>query len=586
MRGKAGPLLPRAALVAVIGILAAGFGPGWLLVPPAARAETQTISDGATTEAPDRVPVGSIITITGRGWTTPKGQGSVVAVKLDDGDVRTQTQVVNPATGDAVSDPSIVTAVRATATGEFSVAVPAPARAGWGAGTRHSVRLLSGKLLTEDATRSVALVFDMVSAASSPSPSPTSSASEVSDQPTGGNQPPGKKGQGASAAPSVAPTQPASSSSARVDGTTAPAPARSDASSAPTPTSSGGPAAGPGAAASAGPSSTAAPGAGARVAERAAAGKPASERSACSAQQPSATLTAPRTVRGVPVVDQGGLLTVTGSGFCGSPAGTTIAVQIDDGALLRLDSSVAADRGTWQIISAAPDGTFAAAIRLPRLGQTAPAFADGVHRLRLLSRSSTSKEAVRSVRTVEFVVATGNNAGVLPEPTSVPVAADPEVALVGSKAGSVTTVRTASTVRVVVPGLAPGDWVYPYVYPRAPGAPRPAGAWQQLDRDRSIALDVDDVIDGGHPSMTRVSLQARDGSLVGWATVSPTVTVPASTVDSPMPTAPSAVSDDSAPRSPRPLVVGGGLGVMAIGVGLLLHARHRHRRLLRDLNGE
>ena len=145
----------------------------WSGDTPAAWAETQTISDGATVRAPDRVRQGEKIKITGRGWTTSNGHGSVIAIKFDDGEVTPTTPVTNPATGDSVTDPSVVAAVGASAKGSFSIAVAVPDGVGWTAGTRHSVRLLTGKLLSDDSTRSVALTFDIVAGPRSSRPSPS-----------------------------------------------------------------------------------------------------------------------------------------------------------------------------------------------------------------------------------------------------------------------------------------------------------------------------------------------------------------------------------------------------------------------------
>ena len=286
------------------------------------------------------------------------------------------------------------------------------------------------------------------------------------------------------------------------------------------------------------------------------------------------------------MVDLGGSLILTGAGFCGSTGGARIAVQIDDGRVARRASSVSPDRRVWQIIDAAEDGTFAATIRVPDGDQTDPDFADGAHRLRLIAGSLRAGDPSRSVRTIEFVVATGNNAGVLPEPTSVPRPVDPVTALVGPKAGAVTAARSGSTVRVVVPDLEPGDWVYPYVFGAESAAPiMEPGSWMQLDADRSIVLDADDVVDRAASGL-RLSLQARDGTLVGWATVSPATSQPVSSKSEDTVAGAGTTAETEPIRSPRPLVVGGGLVLMLIAIASLVHARHRRRRLLQDLNGE
>ena len=133
-------------------------------ISAAAWAETERISDGATATAPERVTVGGTIQISGTGWKALSGEGSVIAVKLDEGDTRRTEPVANPLTGDVLSDPSIVTAVRADSDGKFTVKVQVPVNRAWAPGTRHSVRLVTGRMFSDDATRSVALSFDLVPA--------------------------------------------------------------------------------------------------------------------------------------------------------------------------------------------------------------------------------------------------------------------------------------------------------------------------------------------------------------------------------------------------------------------------------------
>lgn len=577
------PLL--AFLLATLTIVLAVGSAGW----NHARAETQTISDGATVRAPDRVPAGGKLKLVGRGWTTLGGGGSVIAVKFDDGDVESGKAVVNPATGENVSDPSVVAVIRASTSGRFAASVSLPDHAGWGPGSRHSVRLLTGKLQNDDATRSVALVFDLVESkraaratpsprsAASPSPRATSTAEMPTDAPSST-----KAAEPAPSVSALAPgpeaSEPTSSKPAEVTG----GDIVSGTSGSPSP--------------DAGPRSTAR--AERQVSEAGPPGRtiessgqpPRPSTSACTQTEPAVTLTSERTVRGVPVADLGGSLVLVGAGFC-SPArgGAEITVQIDDGRVVRRDSSVATDRRIWQVIMARDDGSFVARVQLPVGDDTSPAFVDGPHRLRMLTEPQTAGERVRTVRTTEFVVATGNNAGVLPEPTSAPRPVDPDLALMGSKAGGVTVDENGSAARVVVPDLEPGDWVYPYVYRTGSKKPVPVGSWLQLDANRSVLLDPDDVRVDKTAVGSRVSLQARDGSLVGWVPIgtSPAASEPAAEVDVDSDVAPKEqpAPDQHEPKR-RPLVIGAGVAVGLIGIASLTHARHRRRRLLSELNGD
>ena len=213
-------------------------------------------------------------------------------------------------------------------------------------------------------------------------------------------------------------------------------------------------------------------------------------------QKAAAVLSSPTTTRGAPSVEPGGNLWLVGNGFCQpGGGGSRIAVQIDDGSLKRLDQSVHPDRAVWQIVDADADGRFRASIRVPDTDETQPRLTEGMHRLRLVTGKLRSSDAGRSVHTTEFVVGVGNHSGVLPEPTSKPQPVDPALALVGAKGGAVTIDRSGSTVRLVVPGLEQGDWVFPYAFgsKEADRASARPARWVQLDGNRSVALDLADL---------------------------------------------------------------------------------------------
>lgn len=583
---------PMAALVALIATLAPTPGvPAW--------ADTERLGDGATATAPDRVLVGGVIEISGTGWVLPAkarsdGGGSVIAVRFDDGAVGASGPVANPATGGPVGDPTVVAAVRATGSGAFRLAVPVPKGPGWTVGTGHSVRLVSGRLLNDDATRSIALTFDIV--ADAPSPTPSSPSSPAAD-PTPRNAPTatGQSTVGPTPASTLSPIPSASSRPDRTPGPSA-STARPQGSVASTPTpgatkDSSGASAGvrsrsgstdrdatgptPDPTASSDPAVPGPNPPGSSASESAAAG--------CQAE-PVAALSGGVSVRGVPTQRAGGTLRLTGTGFCHpGGGGSMVAVQIDDGRLGRVESPIQSDPTVWQLIQAEPDGSFVTAVQLPQEHQTQPAFAAGPHRLRLVTGPFRTGDATRAVPTGEFVITAGGGDQVLPAPTSRPRPVTPEVSLVASKAGTVRAASSGSTVRLSVPELEPGDWVYPYAFDGRDddGAGRPTD-WVQLDASRSAVLDLAELTAAG-TTITRVSVQARDGSLVGWAPLVASNSGPG--LPEPPPAAGKAEPPTPGEHGPRPLrlLVAGAL--LLVGLGLLQVSRHRRLARISELNG-
>lgn len=533
-----------------------------------AWSDTRRISDGAVATAPDQVPVGGVITVRGQNWTTPTGAGSLIVAKFDDGDVDRHTLVKNPATGDPIADSSVVAAVLASSDGSFTMDVPVPEGTGWGAGSRHTILLLTGRLLSDDAIRSVALTFDLVSdTATVPGPTPSSSES---------------RGRALEPGPSVA------------SGT--PAAPRATASTSSSPTSSTAPRTGaePTAGSSAEVTQAGKRRSGMREHSGPASPEPTTAKTSRASTKPtgsaeadacpdraSVEITSSTTIKGVPVVTFGGVLRVAGSGFCQRRGGgSAISVQIDDGALRRLDDTVNADRTIWQIIRAEADGTFRADIRLPYLHQTDPAFADGSHRLRLLTGGPGSGG---TVRTGEFVVLRGTNTGILPEPAGTPSPVDPVRALVGERGGAVTAAKTGEAVRVVVPDVEPGDWIFAYAF-RGPAAEDPQAfpaTWLQVDADRSVTFDFAGFEDAA-ASDSRITLQARDGTLVGWAQIADDVTAAAD--PTPAPSVLATSSDPQTSAGPRSLVVFSAGSLLLLGLVALAVAREQRRRALRELN--
>ena len=229
---------------------------------------------------------------------------------------------------------------------------------------------------------------------------------------------------------------------------------------------------------------------------------------------------------------------------------------------------VESDPAIWKIVQADQDGSFVVGLALPGIDDVDPELTLGLHRFRLTTGRDPG-DVVRTVDTGEFVVTEGN-AVVLPEPTKSPVAVDPKIALIGAKSGGVTVSRTGSMVRIVAPDMEPGDWVFPYSFGgrQDPGA-RPL-SWLQLDVDRGVVVDAADLgVEGSQG--TRVSLQSRDGTLVGWA--------PTEDAGSTRPATTPAPEGEPAERSPRPLVVFAGGAMVLVGLTWLVLARRRQRTI-------
>jgi len=125
-----------------------------------------------------------------------------------------------------------------------------------------------------------------------------------------------------------------------------------------------------------------------------------------------------------PSVTVGGVLQISGTGWCHpTDGGSVIAVKLDEGAYSHLDASVHANLTIWAIVEAnAADGTFAATITLPDgTPQTSqPAFPEGSHTLRLLTGSLKPEDAVRTVQSAPFVVSASGTATPTPTPTPTP----------------------------------------------------------------------------------------------------------------------------------------------------------------------
>lgn len=169
------------ALVAILA-LGAGLSVGGVGAAYAADASTggaveYTVAEGVTFDVPAEVTVGEPIRISGAGWQNLAGDaGSVIGVKLDEGAVSTRAEITNPVTGIVQGNKTIYGIVQADATGAWQLELPWPtlenATVAWQAGETHSVRLLTGSLLTGDALRSATASFTTADA-SVPEPTPS-----------------------------------------------------------------------------------------------------------------------------------------------------------------------------------------------------------------------------------------------------------------------------------------------------------------------------------------------------------------------------------------------------------------------------
>ncbi len=292
-----------------------------------------TTPDGAEFWVPAQWQVGKDLVISGAGWRTIAGDaGSIIAVKLDAGAVKTKEAVRHPVTGDVQANKTIYAVVQADAGGEWTLRLPYPSAsnsdADWSAGQTHTINLLTGSMLDGDVIRS-GPGTTTVTAAPAPDPDPTDPKPDPDPV-----DPPN---------PNPDPTDPNPND---------PDPNDPD----PTPT----------------------------------------------------CVAAPAKVDVSPsAVDLGGVLRVTGSGFC-HPAegGSVIAVKLDDGAYSRLDASVHANKTVWAIIPAGADGSFDVQLQLPDgtdagTNGSTPGLTTGEHALRLLTGSFKTvgdvKDEVRSL---------------------------------------------------------------------------------------------------------------------------------------------------------------------------------------------
>lgn len=102
--------------------------------------------------APTGVEAGTSMTVSGKRWlnTSQRNTGSVIAIRLDG--VEAGGEVRHPVTGEPLTDPTIIAAVKANAVGAWTATLPLPTD--WKPGDTHTIRLSTGELGEDDNERS------------------------------------------------------------------------------------------------------------------------------------------------------------------------------------------------------------------------------------------------------------------------------------------------------------------------------------------------------------------------------------------------------------------------------------------------
>lgn len=162
---------------------------------------------------PAQWTVGAELVLSGSGWRNIAGdEGSIIAVKLDDGGVSTKAEVKHPVTGAVQGNKTIYAIVQADAEGDLTLRLPYPtadnSTATWSTGESHKVTLLTGSLLVGDVIRS-ASANSTVSAASTPTPTPSETPTPT---PTPSDTPSPTPSQTPTPDPTPTPTEPESPS--------------------------------------------------------------------------------------------------------------------------------------------------------------------------------------------------------------------------------------------------------------------------------------------------------------------------------------------------------------------------------------
>ena len=251
-----------------------------------------------------------------------------------------------------------------------------------------------------------------------------------------------------------------------------------------------------------------------------------------------------------PAANLGGTIQLRGEHWCNLVGGgSLIAIKINAGGYQHLAMDTAAhydanlgretgaspasiskaNKTIWYVIEADSGGSFDVEIPLPTGKNSVPEFTVGSYTLQLLTRTlsadpyygGTRRDPSRSVVTPEFtVVAKGQQ---LDEVTPGKPAASPDPLhatddLTKARRGGLTLDQQRKRWVLSVPKAKPGDWVYVNAYdgdsPRFPWGQE----WFKVSADGEITVPLKAI--ALPEGRNKVSVQDRDGKVLGWALAS------------------------------------------------------------------
>lgn len=154
-----------------------------VFVAAPAGANSGSTPDGAGYSAPDRVAVGQPLTVSGTGWMNQeKKEGSLVAVKIDNGGLKAKSAVKNPANGKAETDKGVLAMVKADASGNWTATISAETLGQLKEG-KHTVQFTSGSALQGDVVRQSSAAFVYGAEAGKPNQNPNPQAPAPKEAP-------------------------------------------------------------------------------------------------------------------------------------------------------------------------------------------------------------------------------------------------------------------------------------------------------------------------------------------------------------------------------------------------------------------
>lgn len=112
-------------------------------------------ANGATITGAKVINNGQNIVVSGTGWISGDGTGSVIAVKYDGGKVIPLNPVMYD--GKNLAGRGVVAIIEADTNGNFTATLPYPSHANWAVNSHHQITFLAGSLKKDDVTRSATL---------------------------------------------------------------------------------------------------------------------------------------------------------------------------------------------------------------------------------------------------------------------------------------------------------------------------------------------------------------------------------------------------------------------------------------------